>query len=556
MSIYFNQAYYSCLDSIPSLIFIQDKDKQPIFFNQAWLQFTAQTTQNICDSIHLEDREAFERASDDVEFRVKNNQGKYYWVCDYRTRLVDAEERLVGYLNTCYDIQEKKLARERIIAREERYHFAINATGIGVWDFFLTPHASDLLKNKNKLLWNDNMFQMFNVDPNTFEGTYQDFERCVHPDDRGKVEKHIAQCFKTRTILKIQFRLISHPGETRYISAQAKAIFDEKGRPIRLTGINQDVTLAEIEKRELQALHQIIYDREKKYHGLFESSSDAIMLLANNQFVECNDATLLMFDCPNRASFLNSHPSDFSPLKQPDGQSSELLANKHIAHAAHTGKANFSWVHQRLNGEIFPADVLLTSVNLKSQNLIQATVRDTTKLVELQKKLTFLSEHDQLTGLYNRNGLLKPFAEELARSKRYTHVFSILMLDLDYFKQVNDTYGHQWGDKVLVHFARIILSMIRVNDTAVRLGGEEFVVLLPETDRINAKKLAERIRAKIESETIIISQKKQIQYTVSIGVSSYPQNGSDKKSLLEAADKALYLAKESGRNQVAIFEAP
>jgi diguanylate cyclase (GGDEF)-like protein len=115
---------------------------------------------------------------------------------------------------------------------------------------------------------------------------------------------------------------------------------------------------------------------------------------------------------------------------------------------------------------------------------------------------------------------------------------------------IHDTYGHQAGDNVLTHLAKIVLSIVRVNDIAVRSGGEVFIILLPEKNIVDAKKLAERIRKKVETSKIVLPKKEQVQYTISIGVATYPKHGKDKKSLLLAVDKALYQAKKSGRNQV------
>jgi diguanylate cyclase (GGDEF)-like protein/PAS domain S-box-containing protein len=430
----------------------------------------------------------------------------------------------------------------------ERYQFAIDAAGIGVWDLLLTNH--DLLHHSNKLIWNENMFHIFNVDPNTFQGKYSDFEACLHPDDKDKVLKHISQCLNTKAIFKIQFRLISHPGEIRYISAQAQARFNREGKPVRLTGINQDVTDHENEKKHIKKLHRNILDNEKKYRTLFESSNDAIILLENNAFIECNHAALSIFGCPDKDSLLGKHPSYFSPSKQANGRSSLLAANDHIARALREGKASFSWIHQRLNGKVFSAEVLLTPLHLQNRTFIQATVRDTTNIVRLQDKLKFLSTHDVLTGLYNRHGLIHLFSKALAHSKRYHRPLSILMLDVDLFKKINDTYGHLVGDKVLVHLAHILLDTIRSSDTAIRFGGEEFLILLPETDSTNATNLAERIRVNIEHSACSTSQKQNVTCTASIGVATCFQSDAGKTQLLAAADKALYAAKRSGRNQV------
>ena len=344
--------------------------------------------------------------------------------------------------------------------------------------------------------------------------------------------------------------IISHPNEIRYITAQAKVSHDQAGIPVRLTGINQDVTTMELEKLKVLHLNQQIKDNEKKYRALFEFSGDAIMLLDENKFLECNDATLSMFLCQSRSDFLGHHPSELSPTYQDDGRTSKIAADLYIANAIKEGTVRFPWTHRRLNGETFPAQVLLTPIAVNKKTLLQATVRDITDQVELQERLLRLSTHDQLTGLFNRSQLQSSMSEEKARADRSRKTFSILMLDLDHFKQINDNFGHQVGDKVLQHFAKILRSSIRQNDTAIRFGGEEFLVILPLTTTKTAIELANRICSTIAKSTVKNNDDQNIHYTVSIGVATYPDDGRKPSDLLSYVDKALYKAKKTGRNKV------
>jgi len=166
------------------------------------------------------------------------------------------------------------------------------------------------------------------------------------------------------------------------------------------------------------------------------------------------------------------------------------------------------------------------------------------------KKVRIQADHDGLTRVYNRQSFDKRLRLELKRHQRHGHSLSLLMLDLDYFKKINDTYGHLAGDMVLQRIARLLKNTVRETDFVARYGGEEFVLLLPETSEEDAWLLAQRIRQNIQK--IIFSfQGKRFNVTASIGVASLrPDPFTPADVLINRADEALYLAKNSGRNMV------
>ncbi|TXF11896.1 GGDEF domain-containing protein [Pelomicrobium methylotrophicum] len=161
---------------------------------------------------------------------------------------------------------------------------------------------------------------------------------------------------------------------------------------------------------------------------------------------------------------------------------------------------------------------------------------------------------DPLTGLYNRRHLARRLEKEFARARRYGMPLSVLLLDIDHFKCVNDTYGHQVGDQVLNHVARLTLQAIRETDLAARYGGEEFVIIAPNTEASSAAALAERLRRHVETHPLVLhggySGRQEIRVTVSIGVAGLGRDTSDSQHLLQEADEALYRAKQQGRNRV------
>ena len=174
------------------------------------------------------------------------------------------------------------------------------------------------------------------------------------------------------------------------------------------------------------------------------------------------------------------------------------------------------------------------------------------QLEELLSRVECMAITDALTGLYNRRRSHDVLTQEFERSKRYGTPFSLVMLDIDYFKKVNDDYGHQVGDTVLTEVSDVILKSIRDIDTASRFGGEEFMVILPNTGRENAKMGAERMRVEIERHSFPEVERP---ITVSIGIAGLPDPAIENEDrLIRCADCALYRAKQNGRNRVETAE--
>jgi diguanylate cyclase (GGDEF)-like protein len=163
-------------------------------------------------------------------------------------------------------------------------------------------------------------------------------------------------------------------------------------------------------------------------------------------------------------------------------------------------------------------------------------------------KLKRLAVTDSLTGLYNRRSFNKALRRTWEHADRYTEPLSLLMIDIDKFKAINDTYGHPAGDEVIKAVAQTILAATRKVDVVSRIGGEEFAVVLPNSSKKSSLVTAERIR-KAMKKSPVPSGKKEISVTVSVGIATFPENARLPESLMKAADKALYAAKEGGRDR-------
>lgn len=167
-----------------------------------------------------------------------------------------------------------------------------------------------------------------------------------------------------------------------------------------------------------------------------------------------------------------------------------------------------------------------------------------------QTQLNEIAVHDSLTGLYNRREFELRLHEEIERAARYRHPLALLLLDIDHFKEINDRYGHQAGDEAMRTIADHLSDVVRPADHVARYGGDEFAILLPETNADSALTLAMRLCELIAAHSALLPQDQPITLTVSIGMAMYPDNAHDSDELVAAADQALYAAKAAGRNRV------
>lgn len=191
----------------------------------------------------------------------------------------------------------------------------------------------------------------------------------------------------------------------------------------------------------------------------------------------------------------------------------------------------------------------LTQIN---QELEQRIEQRTEQLKQANRQLEQLAATDALTGAYNRRYFMKRLNDEFDRCLRYGRSLAVVALDIDYFKQINDRYGHVMGDRVLTELTRISIATLRPVDVFARFGGEEFIVLLPETSLDEAVNAAERLRVKIAGIRIDAGKSGEFGVTVSIGVAIRFSNETETEQLLERADRALYQAKAGGRNCVCV----
>lgn len=295
---------------------------------------------------------------------------------------------------------------------------------------------------------------------------------------------------------------------------------------------------------------------ERKYRVLFEKTPDAILIIDNNSFVDCNDATVKMLRYKNKEELLMTHPSELSPPVQPDGRESWEKAEEMMAIAFKNGSHRFEWDHKRADGEVFPVEVLLTSIPVGDRNILYTVWRDITERKKDERTIRHQAYYDALTNLPNRALLRDRLHQAVIHAKRYKNHGAVMFLDLDQFKKINDSLGHSVGDSLLIEVSNRIKGILREEDTAARFGGDEFIILLPGLpDNDNsftfAEKVAEKIKSAINAPFNIDHY--ELKISSSIGISIFKGENESVDDILRHADTAMYRAKSDGRNVIRFF---
>jgi diguanylate cyclase (GGDEF)-like protein len=211
--------------------------------------------------------------------------------------------------------------------------------------------------------------------------------------------------------------------------------------------------------------------------------------------------------------------------------------------------------HGRVSGLLVAESAESSFFSSRDEQLLSVVARSAglaLENAELHKRTEELSTIDELTGAYNYRYFIQKFQEEKKRAVRYDLPLSVIMVDIDWFKKLNDSYGHEIGNMVLKSLTQTIKKCVRDVDIFARYGGEEFVVILPQTPQSEAYHIGERIRDQVEKTLIDAGTAGKLKVTVSVGVSSFPENGKSEEELVSVADQALYQAKGSGKNLVCV----
>lgn len=435
---------------------------------------------------------------------------------------------VVGFLS---DNTERRRVQAALRHSQALLNEAQVVAGLGNWDLDLET---------GQALWSDEEYRLLGYEPGTLTASKENFLRAVHPDDRDRVMAEMARAMRQEENhhYRVQFRVLQASGE-RIVEDQAHVAFAPDGRPLRMFGTTLDIT-----ERHL-ALHAAM-QRNLEMEAIFKALPDLYFRVGP-------DGTLLDYRA-NGLHELYAPPEKFLGRRIQDVLPPEptRLFLERQGELQRTGEMQtYEFPLQLSNGlRIFEAR--LTPLAAQSQDLV-AVVRDVTERKRAEEEIRYRANFDQLTGLPNRELLVERLTQAIRQARRDSRRLALLFVDLDHFKQVNDTLGHTLGDRLLQQAAERLKNCVRESDTVARQGGDEFVVLLQGIDQPrDAAQVAGKIISQLRDPFLLDDHVAHI--GASIGITHFPEDGEDVLSLFRNADLAMYRAKDGGRNSFQFFE--
>lgn len=354
----------------------------------------------------------------------------------------------------------------------------------------------------------------------------------IHPNDRPRILADLTHALGSGSF-QHEYRFQHKDGAYRWMRDEFAVIRNAQGLPLELVGYWVDVT----ESREIERTLRF------RQFSLDHADEQAYWIDRSGTIIDVSEHACQKLGY-SRAELIGLTVGDVDatfPMENWDEHWQELKTQ---------GSLRFESVHKTKTGATYPTEIVANFFEYDGEEYNCALVRDITKRKILEDKLKEQAHIDYLTGVATRGHFMEQAEMELSRAIRYQSPLSIMMMDVDFFKRINDSHGHKTGDLVLQKLAETCLRGLREVDIIGRMGGEEFAILLPETNGAEAIEAAERLNEAIRSAKVPLEAGLPLQFTVSIGVSCLRSKEDNIDVLLSLADKALYQAKAAGRDKV------
>ncbi|MCP4596292.1 EAL domain-containing protein [Neptuniibacter sp.] len=531
------------IQHLPDLIWMKDQDGVYLACNKEFELLFGATEEEIlgktdydfvekelADFFRAHDKNAMARQVPTVneEWVTYASDGREVFLETTKTAIHDDEGAIIGVLGIAHDITERNRQAEQLFSSEKRLKTAQHLSKVGSWELDF---------GKDQLFWSEQVYAIFELEPAEFSPSYASFLEMVHPDDRALVHDAYHQSVDEGEAYQISHRLLIN-GKVKYVEEQGEAVYAIDGSPIRFVGTIQDVTERVLYEMKLDRLESMV---DHSPDGIFIVDADTAKIVDAN------------FAAYNNLGYTEEEMKQFyvwDVSTAIDDLGSWLARVPGII--AENG-VPFEDRHQHKDGHIIPIEITASYIQESDGNFFLTTSRDISERKQAEKKMQHMAYHDLLTNLPNRVLLSDRLHQAISMADRTEDILTICYLDLDEFKPINDRYGHEIGDALLIEFSRRLEKELRDTDTLARLGGDEFILMLTGLDSIyQAEEIIQRVLHTIEEPFEI--EKQRLRVSGSIGATIYPHDRSDPDTLIRHADQAMYKAKQAGKNQYCLFD--
>ncbi|MDD2699971.1 MAG: PAS domain S-box protein [Sideroxydans sp.] len=434
----------------------------------------------------------------------------------------------------CHDITQRKQYASRLQQKQEMLNEAQRLGKLGSWEMELSS---------SELKWSDETYHIFEIDRSVEGALYDIFEKTVHPDDRDRVEQTFQQSLREHVPYDIEHRLLFPDGRIKWVREHCTTTYGETGEPLRSLGMVQDITARKRDEEQLRVAA-----------AAFETHDAIVITDAKSNIVRVNHAFTKI------TGYRSSEVLGRNPRVMSSGRHDRAFYQDMWQHLLEEGSWSGEIWDRRKNGEIYPKWLTITAVKDEAGNTVNyvAIFSDITDRKRNEDEIRGLAFYDALTQLPNRRLFQDRLQNALAVSARSGEFGALLFIDLDRFKVLNDTLGHDYGDLLLVEVAERIKNCVREVDTVARLGGDEFVVVLEGIGdhREEASYKAELVAEKIRESLAHPYQLKEHEHysSPSIGVELFHDGSETSDELIKHADVAMYQAKNAGRNTIRFYD--
>lgn len=517
------EVIHDIFEDFPLPIFYQNEEHK-ILTNRVFDEFTGANRQKVLK--RLLDVNTLGKSH--FETKIENDIGKRIDAIVYISHVGDEDENT--RLGIIVDISEKNRAKETMQLLKERYELATNGSNEGLWDWsikgdkaFFSNRFKEILGVLNKPIENSDSIKVW-------------LER-IHPEDKIKVVRKLEDHINARSQSFYCEHRIVVDGKTKWVAIKGKVNKDDHGNPSRIVGFLTDIS--DIKQA------QIALQNSEEQFKLFMKNLPA------GAFIKDQDHNII---------FSNQYLDDFfgvdtlvgknvQELLPPEAYKSLVAQSEMILkHGMYTTEEEL--INKNGEKKYFQAHRFL--IRKGDQELIAGIFADISDQKQTQNKLNILAHYDLLTNLPNRALFQDTLTKKLSKAKRNQNRVALMFIDLDNFKMINDTLGHDYGDLLLIEVAKRLTSVLREEDLVARLGGDEFTVILDDIkDTAYPSIVAQKI---IDSLSQPIKLKDELGYIgASVGIAVYPDDATDKEELIKNADMAMYSAKQSGKNVYRYF---